>query len=274
MYRIDITYRFNVKLNREVVKMSVKLRFLGFSAFYITTEEDKRILIDPYLDDNAASPLKVKDLEKVDLILVSHGAFDHLGETAQIAKKFNCPVICGGDSKLLLIEKGVPEELIIETVWGLMVEQCGIRVRPVESRHRSAVKLKDGQMVSALPLGFVIYLEDGTRIYNASDTALFSDMKLIGELYKPNIGLMNVTIENCFDFLPEFLTGEMTPYEAALASQWLGLEYAIACHYTKRDCKDVNQFVELLNNMKNEDKPYVKPVAMDPGEEFVYDNSR
>ncbi len=165
---------------------------------------------------------------------------------------------------------GAMASIRIETVWGLTVQAAGIKVRPVESRHRSAVKLKNGQIVSALPLGFIIYLEDGTRIYNASDTGLFSDMKLIGELYRPHIGLMNVTIENCFDFLPDFLTGEMTPYEAALASQWLNLEYAIACHYTKKDCPDVNQFIELLNNMRSEDKPYVKPVAMNPGEAFVY----
>lgn len=251
--------------------MSTKLKFLGFSAFYITTQEDTRILIDPYINDNPASPLKVETLEKVDLILVSHAAFDHLGDTAAIAIKFGCPVICGGDSKMLLMERGVPVKQLIETVWGLTVKAAGIKVRPVVSMHRSATKLKDGSIVSAIPLGFIIYLEDGTRIYNASDTAIFSDMKLIGELYRPQIGLMNVTIENCFDFLPEFLTGEMTPYEAALASQWLNLEYAIACHYTKKDCPDIDQFVQILNQMRTEEKPYVKPVAMNPGEEFVYD---
>jgi len=251
--------------------MSTKFKFLGFSAFYITTREDTRILIDPYINDNPASPLKVETLEKVDLILVSHAAFDHLGDTAAIAIKFGCPVICGGDSKMLLMERGVPAKQLIETVWGLTVKAAGIKVRPVVSMHRSTTKLKDGTIVSALPLGFIIYLEDGTRIYNASDTAIFSDMKLIGELYRPQIGLMNVTIENCFDFLPEFLTGEMTPYEAALASQWLNLEYAIACHYTKRDCPDIDQFVQLLSQMKTGEKPYVKPVAMNPGEEFVYD---
>jgi L-ascorbate metabolism protein UlaG (beta-lactamase superfamily) len=218
--------------------------------------------------------VKADGFEKVDLILVSHAAFDHIGDTAEIARKHRCPVICGGDSKLLLLEQGVPAAQLIETVWGLTVEAVGIKVRPVVSMHRSAAKLKDGRIVVALPLGFIVNLADGTRIYNASDTALFSDMKLIGELEKPDVGLMNVTIENCFDFLPKFLTGEMTPYEAALASQWLGLEYAIACHYTIRDCPDVNQFVALLNEMRNDGKPLVVPVAMNPGEEFVYDKSR
>lgn len=250
--------------------MSTTFRFLGFSTFYITTADDKRILIDPYLDNNPASPLKHDGFDRVDLVLVSHAAFDHLGETAKIALRYGCPVICGGDSKLLLMEQGVPAAQIIETVWGLTVQAAGIRVRPVVSMHRSSARLQDGRVVSAIPLGFVLYLADGVRVYNASDTALFSDMKLIGELYKPQVGLLNVTIENCFDFLPEYLTGEMTPYEAALAAQWLGLEYAVACHYTQRDCPDVDQFVALLQNMRNEAKPYTQPVAMNPGETFTY----
>ena len=250
--------------------MSAKLQFLGFSSFYITASDDTRILIDPYLNANPVSPFGAKGFEKVDLVLVSHGAFDHLGESADIAKHYGCPVICGGDSKLLLLERGVPKSQIIETTWGLAVKAAGIKVRPVESRHRSCVTLANGNVVTANPLGFVIYLPDGIRIYNASDTALFSDLKLIGELYRPHLGLINVTIENCFDFLPEFLSGEMTPHEAALASMWLGLDYAIACHYTDKNCEDVDTFVSLLQNAKSDECPYVKPIAMDAGQTFEY----
>ena len=246
--------------------MSAKLQFLGFSSFYVTASDDTRILIDPYLNDNPASPKKAGEFEKVDLVLVSHGAFDHLGDTAEIALRHGCPVICGGDSKLLLLERGVPKSQLVETTWGLTVKAAGIEVRPVESRHRSCVTLKDGNVVTANPLGFVICLGNGIRIYNASDTALFSDLKLIGELHRPHIGLMNVTIENCFDFLPEFLTGEMTAYEAALASQWLGLDYAVACHYTNKNCRDVDEFVKLLEIANSG----VKPVALDAGGTFEY----
>ena len=249
-----------------------KFWFLGFSSFYITTANDTRILIDPYLNDNPASPIKADGFDKVDLIIVSHGAFDHMQDTAEIAIKHKCPVICGGEVKPLLMEQGVPESQITITVWGLMVEQAGIKVRPVQSMHRSSVRLKDGTALDGLALGFIIYTEDGTKIYNASDTALFGDMKIIGELHDPDVGLINVTIENCFDFLPEFLTGEMTPYEAALACQWLNLDYAVACHYTNKDCNDVKEFERLLNDMKGPDgKSLVKPIVMDPGEAFTYE---
>lgn len=247
-----------------------EFQFFGFSTFLITTEQGLHILIDPYIDDNPAAPMKCEELPRIDLILVSHGAFDHMKDTAKIALKHNSRIICGGEVQAKLLDEGVPAELITQSVWGLTVEQCGIRVRPVVSMHRSSVKLSDGVVMDGFALGFIIYLPDGTRVYNASDTALFSDMKLIGELHKPQIGLMNVTIENDFDFLPEFLTGEMTAYEAALASEWLGLEYAVACHYTRKDCKDIEIFkTELEERRKNVEGSPI-PVVMDPGESFFY----
>lgn len=251
---------------------SINFQFLGFSTFLITTSNGTNILIDPYLNDNAASPLKAKDLQKVDLIIVSHGAFDHMQDTAEIAIRHDCPVICGGEVKPLLMEQGVSADNITISVWGLMVEEAGIKVRPVTSMHRSSVRLKDGTALDGFALGFIIYTEDGVKIYNASDTCLFSDMKLIGELHDPDVGLINVTIENCFDFLPEFLTGEMTPYEAALACQWLNLDYAIACHYTNKENKDVKEFERLLKDMKGADgSEVVKPVILNPGESFVFE---
>lgn len=248
-----------------------KFQFLGFSSFLITLDDGKTILIDPYLDDNEKAPIKSDDLPKIDLILLSHGAFDHMKDAPKIAKRDGSKIICGGETMNLLIDQGVDAKQITQTVWGLMVEECGIKVRPVVSMHRSSVKLSSGVCMDGFALGFIIYLPDGTRVYNASDTALFSDMKLIGELHKPHVGLMNVTIENDFDFLPEFQTGEMTPYEAALASSWLGLEYAVACHYTRKDCPDVEEFrltLEQMAKQKTGGAPI--PVIMDMGETFTY----
>jgi len=247
-----------------------ELQFLGFSSFLITAEDGTRVLVDPYLDDNPAAPVKTTDLPQIDLILVSHGAFDHMKDTSRIVARDGCKVICGGETMNLLIDEGVDKKLITQTVWGLTVKQCGILVRPVVSMHRSSVRLKDGTAMDGFALGFIICMPDGTKIYNASDTALFSDMKLIGELHQPDIGLMNVTIENPFDFLPEFLTGEMTPYEAALASQWLGLKYAVACHYTNADCEDVHEFKNLLHSMKDKNGGGPVPVILNPGETFEY----
>lgn len=247
-----------------------EFKFFGFSTFLLKTDNGLNILIDPYIDDNPTAPMKCDELPKIDLILVSHGAFDHMKDTAKIALKHNSKIICGGEVQAKLLDEGVPQEQITQTVWGLMVEQCGVKVRPVVSMHRSSVKLSNGVCMDGFALGFIIYLPDGTRVYNASDTALFSDMKLIGELQKPQVGLMNVTIENDFDFLPEFQTGEMTAYEAALASQWLGLEYAVACHYTRKDCEDLEIFKDYLEQRRENVQGAPIPVIMEPGESFFY----
>lgn len=248
-----------------------RFQFFGFSTFLITTDDGKNVLIDPYIDDNPAAPMKAADLPKIDLVLVSHGAFDHMNDAGKIAMRDEAGIICGGETMNLLIDQGVPGGLITQTAWGLTVRERGITVRPVVSMHRSSVRLSDGTALDGFALGFILYLPDGTRVYNASDTALFSDMKLIGALHRPQVGLMNVTIENCFDFLPEFLTGEMTPYEAALASRWLELEYAVACHYTDKAGKDVLEFESCLEKMREEDGGKAPvPVILRPGETFDY----
>lgn len=247
-----------------------EFKFFGFSTFLLKTDNGLHILIDPYIDDNPKAPMKCDELPKIDLIIVSHGAFDHMKDTAKIALKHNSKIICGGEVQAKLIDEGVPKELITNCVWGLQVEQCGIKVRPTVSMHRSSVTLSSGVVMDGFALGFVIYLPDGTRVYNASDTALFSDMKLIGEFQKPQVGLLNVTIENDFDFLPEFQTGEMTAYEAAIASQWLGLEYAVACHYTRKDCEDLRTFQNYLDERRKNTKGSPIPVVMEPGESFFY----
>jgi L-ascorbate metabolism protein UlaG (beta-lactamase superfamily) len=247
--------------------VTTKLRFFGISAFEITNSRGTRVLIDPYLDANSASPIKTDDLDKVDLTLVTHAAYDHLGDAGKIAKKFKTPVICGADVRAHLIKQGVAPEKLITTIWGLTIELAGVKVRSVESRHWSNVIEADGTYYSGPPMGFIVYADPEVRIYHSGDSALFSDLKLIGQLYRPNIGLINVSLGPLQD--SPYLTGEMTPYEAALAAQWLGLDYVIPTHFATVD-SHVDAFLELMNNMSSDSKPHVKPVLLKPGEVFTY----
>ena len=82
--------------------MSTQLTFFGVAGYQIVKPDGTTILVDPFLEANPECPIKVKDLEKVDLILVTHGAFDHVGDAAEIARKFKAPVVCGVDVKNLL----------------------------------------------------------------------------------------------------------------------------------------------------------------------------
>lgn len=118
-----------------------KLRFLGVAGYEIINSKGQHILIDPFLDSSPNTAVKIADLERVDLICVSHAATDHYGDTFQIAKKFNARVVCGADVKQHLIAQGLPSHQITATCWNIRVEINGILVHPLECHHWSHIKL-------------------------------------------------------------------------------------------------------------------------------------
>lgn len=253
--------------------MATKLTFFSVAGYEIVTPEGLHILIDPFLNKNPYSPIKVDDLERVDLILVTHGAWDHVGDTAEIANKFKAPIVCGLDVKALLEDQGVDPDLFRITIWGMVVKVQGIPVRPVESHHWSFSKTGDGQFLSGPAIGYIVETEPGVRIYHPADSALFLDMKLFGELYKPTVGLMHVSLPAEEGLaLPHhyiYQTGELTPYEAALACQWLNLEHVVASHYVDPETEDVKQFVEIMRSIDRHDGTAPKVTVMKPGETIV-----
>lgn len=252
--------------------MATRIRFFGFASFEILTPRGLRILIDPYLERSSVSPVKCRDLDRVDLLLVTHAAWDHIGDTAIIARDHGCPVVCGPEVKRLLVAEGVPREQILAVIWGLTVEFRGIRIRPVESRHGSRAFFPDGSEDFGLPMGFIVYVDDRTRIYHMGDTAIFSDLRLIGELYRPNIGLVHVSLPDAPSAgEARVVTGEMTPYEAALACHWLGLDYALPCHFLDPRCEDVRHFMTLLESMCADNRKTVRPVVLEPGAWWTFE---
>jgi len=250
-----------------------EIRYLGVAAFEITNSHGFKIIIDPYLDENPFAAVKSDQLSKVDLMLVTHAAYDHIGDAAKIAKRLETPIVCGADVKAHLLKDGIAPDKLIQVVWGLTIEHAGIRIRSVESRHWSNMTRPDGAFYSGPPMGFILEPDPGVKIYHCGDTALFSDLKLLGETCRPNIGLLNVSDPDIgsvdLGSHTSLLTGEMTPYEAALAAQWLGLEYAIPIHFGNMN-KDVETFVELLTRASSSGGPCVKPIVLKPGEAFNY----
>jgi L-ascorbate metabolism protein UlaG (beta-lactamase superfamily) len=251
--------------------MTTRIRFLGVAAYEIITSQGQHILIDPFLDQNPGSPVKSHDLERVDLVIVSHAAFDHLGDAEAIARRTGAPIICGGEVKAYLTAKGIPPEQIQATTWGIAVEVAGIRVQPVECHHWSQIRMPDGTFASGVPMGFVVYADPDVRFYHYGDTAIFSDLKLIAELYRPNVGCLGITnpaeIVHRVTMPGRMLTAEMSPREGALAAQWLGLDIALPCHYINPDCDDVREFVAYLEQARARGEPVPQQVpVLKPGE--------
>ncbi|WP_404424064.1 metal-dependent hydrolase [Nibricoccus sp. IMCC34717] len=252
------------------MKKPTKIRFFGVAAYELVTPEGKHVLIDPFFDSNPGSPLKSHDFPKVDLILVSHAASDHFGDTIRIARRTGAPVVCGADIRALLLAEGLPPSQIRCTMWGLQVEVAGIRICPVECRHWSHTLKPDGTLVTGFPLSFVIHASPDCRFYHYGDTAIFSDLKLIGELHKPNVGCIGITdpIELSVgdSSAGRLLTGEMNPQEGALAAQWLGLDTVLPCHYINPDCEDVRAFTRELDSAARAGTKVPQSVVLRPGE--------
>jgi len=227
--------------------MSTRLTYFG-AAGYEIVGPTHRILIDPFLTDNPLAPCSPDDLATPDVILVSHAAFDHYGDAARIAKRTGAPVVCDAAVRAMLVDAGVSPDQVSATTWGIVVQVAGLLVRPVECHHWSAGMLSDGSRVVGNPIAFIVETEPGVRIYHYGDTCIF-DMRLIGELYKPTVGLLGCTLPRELSHLipgpATFVTGEMDADEAARTAEMLGLDLAVACHYLEPD-EEVARFVELV----------------------------
>jgi L-ascorbate metabolism protein UlaG (beta-lactamase superfamily) len=125
--------------------MSLCLRFFGIPAYELIHTNGRRILVSPSLDECPGNPVKSEQLTKVDLVVVSHAAIDHLGDTEAIARSTVCAVICGGEGRAYLTAKGVPNSQIRATTWGIKVRVADVEVQPVECHHWSQIKMPDGR---------------------------------------------------------------------------------------------------------------------------------
>jgi L-ascorbate metabolism protein UlaG (beta-lactamase superfamily) len=154
--------------------MATRVRWLGHAALYIESDGQK-IVIDPFLTGNPAAAVKAGDVA-ADFILVSHGHGDHLGDTIAIAKKTGAMVVCNYEMSEWMTKQGVAK-VHGQQHGGAHTFPFG-KVKLTLAFHGSA--LPDGSY-GGNPCGFLLSFRDGTKIYDAADTGLFGDMRLIGE---------------------------------------------------------------------------------------------
>jgi L-ascorbate metabolism protein UlaG (beta-lactamase superfamily) len=212
-----------------------ELLWLGQAAFRLTTPSGKVIVIDPWLRANPKTPAEYKDLGrlgKVDLILVTHAHGDHIADAPDLALMHKARVYAPGDLNMMLNTLGVlPPELTPRMNKSGTVtpfpDVPGLKITAVRAEHSSLYAWKNpatGKVESHYggePVGFIIELENGQKIYHMGDTGLFSDLKFIGEYYQPDVLLIPIG--------GNFTVG---PKEAAYATrEWLKPRVAIPMHY-------------------------------------------
>ncbi|MDP3085464.1 MAG: metal-dependent hydrolase [Rubrivivax sp.] len=181
----------------------VEVVWLGQAAFKITSPGGKVIVTDPWLRTNPLTPAPYKALEhfgRIDVLLVSHGHFDHIADAPALAQMYNVPIRAPGDLANTAMTLAVlPANLLPRMNKGGTIEPAaGIKITAVRAEHssiyvwRNPATQKDEVHPGGEAVGWIIELENGFRIYHAGDTAVFGDMKLIGERYRPDLALVPI----------------------------------------------------------------------------------
>jgi L-ascorbate metabolism protein UlaG (beta-lactamase superfamily) len=194
------------------------ITWFGHSTFLLGTPGGLKVLVDPWFTGNPVCPPALARPPKADLILVSHGHEDHVGDAVLAARESGAPTAGPYELCQWLAGKGVKgtEPLNVGGTW----QHRGLDVTLTEARHSSST-LESGRVVYlGEPAGFLVRVEDGLSLYYAGDTALFSDMRLIAERWHPTIA-----------FLPIGDRFTMGPADAATAARWLGVRQVVPMHW-------------------------------------------
>jgi L-ascorbate metabolism protein UlaG (beta-lactamase superfamily) len=197
----------------------VQLTYLGHATFLVRSASGKNLLIDPWVMGNPTCPEALKNLDRVDIMLVTHGHFDHIADAVAIGQQHTPKVIGIYETCHWLGKKGVENALPMNKGGSQQVE--GITITMVHADHSCGILDDDGSIIyGGEAVGYVIEFENGFRIYHAGDTNVFGDMRIIGELYRPEVALLPIG---------DLYT--MSPREAAYAIRLLGVKKVIPMHY-------------------------------------------
>jgi L-ascorbate metabolism protein UlaG (beta-lactamase superfamily) len=196
---------------------ALSITWLGHATFVLVSPGGRRIVLDPWLQGNPSTPPGTT-IDKADVICVTHGHSDHTTDVVPIARATGAPVVAIFELANYFQGKGLKD--VIGMGIGGTTDVKGLKISMTPAVHSSSVT-EDGRIIYlGQPAGFILRIEDDRAVYFAGDTALFGDMRLIRELYAPEIA-----------FLPIGDHFTMGPEAAALACEMLGVRQVVPMHY-------------------------------------------
>jgi L-ascorbate metabolism protein UlaG (beta-lactamase superfamily) len=222
----------------------MKITMLGHSAFLL--EGKDRVLVDPFLTGNPMASTSADEVD-CDIICVTHGHSDHLGDAVDIARRTGAVIASIVELSDWLEKTGVKS--VGFNMGGTAVIK-NTKVTMVPAFHSSSIGAPGLEFSAAMAVGMVI--DSGRVVYHAGDTCVFGDMKLIRELYKPDVALLPIG---------GFFT--MDPKQAAMATALISPKIAIPMHYGTWPLieQDPKEFERLAKKSSK-----AKIVILKPGE--------
>jgi L-ascorbate metabolism protein UlaG (beta-lactamase superfamily) len=171
---------------------SLGIKWLGHSSFEFRSPVGKVILVDPFLSGNPSLSDAMREIHEVDIIAITHGHADHVGDTMAIYESLRPKVVAPFELILLLQSKGLAcSDSAGMNIGGEIIEK-NIKIAMTPAMHSSTFMDGERQLPAGLACGYVFIFEDGRRLYHAGDTWLFSEMEFIRLVWKPEIVLLPI----------------------------------------------------------------------------------
>lgn len=199
---------------------SPKFTYLGHSTVRVDLEGGEVVLLEPWVGGNPRCPKELQEFDRLDAILITHAHEDHMGDAVELALRHESLVVASYEVCQWLEGQEVKKTAPMNLGGSQMV--LGMKVSMVRADHSSGLVEEGGKRIQdgGIASGFVVRMPSGYTFYHAGDTALFSDMQLLCELYRPELA-----------FLPIGDVFTMDPHQAARACRFLGARHVIPIHW-------------------------------------------